>query len=108
MFAQGDPVARDLADRLVALSPDGPVRRAAGLLPDAFAARLVARSGDWFIVALPRTALDPCAAARDFAARVPWLTPAGIVPLVDVRRRALVRRAGARLSVDWDAVPRIR
>jgi len=108
VFAQGDPVARDLADRLVALSPDGPVRRAAGLLPDAFAARLVARSGDWFIVALPRTALDPCAAGRAFAARVPWLTPAGIVPLVDVRRRALVRRAGARLSVDWDAVPRIR
>src|SRR5438309_55250 len=108
VFAQGDAVARDLADRLVALAPDGPARRAVGLLPDAFAARLGARGGDWFIVALPRTALDPCAAGRDFAARVPWLTPAGIVPLVDVRRRALVRRAGARLSVDWDAVPRIQ
>jgi len=108
VFAQGDPIARDLADRLVALSPDGPARRAVGLQPDAVAARLVAHSGDWLIVALPRTALDPCAAWRDLAARAPWLRPSGIAPLVDVRRRMLLRRGGARLSIDWDAVPRIR
>ncbi len=95
VFVQGDVVARDLADRLVALSLDERPRRAVGVLPDAFARRLAGRGDDWFVLPIPRTALDAC----------PALT---VTPLLDVRRRLLVRRGAARLSIDWDAVPRIR
>src|SRR6266550_1377764 len=108
LFVQGDPVARDLADRLVALSLVAEPRRAVGLLPDALGVRLASNTGVWYVLALPRAPLDPCAAWRDLAARAPWLRPSGIAPLVDVRRRMLLRRGGARLTIDWDAVPRIR
>jgi len=102
VFVQGDAVARDLADRLVALSLDAQPRRAVGVLPEALAGRLAARGDDWFVVSVPRTALDACAAWS------PGLWGSGITPLLDVRRRMLVRHGGARLSIDWDAVPRIR
>ena len=102
VFVQGDAIARDLADRLVALSLDAQPRRAVGVLPEALGGRLAARGDDWFVVSVPRTALDACAAWS------PGLWGGGITPLLDVRRRMLVRHGGARLSIDWDAVPRIR
>ena len=110
VFVQGDPVARDLADRLVALSLDERPRRAVGVLPGALAGRLAVRGDDWFVLAVPRTALDPCAAwvVGDVAPLTPGLWVGGITPLLDVRRRMLLRGGRARLSIDWDAVPRIR
>jgi hypothetical protein len=108
VFPQGDPVARDLAYRLVALSPDGRPRRAVPMISDAFAAQLASGGGNWFVIAVPRLALDAGAAWRDLTRSAPWLVPAGVVALVDVRRRALIRGGAAGLSVDWDGVPRIR
>jgi len=110
VFVQGDPVARDLADRLVALSLDAQPRRAVGVLPGALAGRLAGRGDDWFVLSVPRTALDACAAwvVGDVAPLTPGLWVGGITPLLDVRRRALVRGRAAGLSVDWDAAPRIR
>ncbi|HET7584879.1 MAG TPA: hypothetical protein VFK13_08230 [Gemmatimonadaceae bacterium] len=138
-----DPVARALAERLVALASFGArsgadSARAAALpsaLREAGAPLTVAplaggelstsmAHGDAlaYVVALPRRALAPCDARRRFAADAPWLglslngvgglAPSGsaasesrargdIVPLIDVRQRAIVRRGVVGLAAGW-------
>src|SRR5213078_3654727 len=51
-----------------ALSLVAEPRRAVGLLPDALGVRLASNTGVWYVLALPRAPLDPCAAWRDLAA----------------------------------------
>ena len=103
-YLQGDAVARGLAERLVAVRGDG--RRAVGYRAAAFAALL--RGGESeAVLALPRAALDACVALRRLRAR--WPVPAGdVLPLVDVRRRLIVRRPLSGVYLDWDGVPRWR
>ena len=50
-------------------------------------------------------ALDPCLAVRRLRARVPF---GDLLPLVDVRRRVIVRRPVSGVYLDWDGVPRWR
>ncbi len=114
-FPREDPVARDLADRLVAradaeltaltgLSAAG--TRSVALDPRTWAATL--RSGTEFalVLPLPRRPLDRCRAVGMLVARAPWLSgPDGrvpataVVPLVETRASALLRRGiGAELD----------
>jgi hypothetical protein len=112
-YLRGDETARDLANRLVALGAAGPpsITLAEGMPAQAFAAALRTGAVTGYVVALPTLSLQPCADMRALVNRAPWLDtlPAGhIVPLVDTRRRAIVRRPGLPLATDWDGVPRLR
>ena len=83
-YRRDDPVARDLAERLVAI--DGTVT-ATGLPSDSFAAALATGTHAVYVVALPITTDegDGCAALPE--------RPAGalVVPLVETRAHAIVR-----------------
>jgi hypothetical protein len=128
VYPRGDHVARDLADRLVALAAIGergpggaaslasiiPVERddgtrliATGLEPRAFAAALHSGRDAAYVIGVPRRVLARCADARALAERVPWLAPRTIVPLVDTRSRLIARRTVGGVSVDWDGTLRI-
>jgi len=63
------------------------------------------------VIALSSVALDPCRALRGLIARAPWLAddPARhLTPLVETRRRAIVRRGAVVFTVDWDGTLRVR
>lgn len=60
-----------------------------------------------YLVALPRQALDPCAAWRSFATRAPWVT-VGLPALIAEAGPTLITSARApALSVDWDNTVRV-
>ena len=129
VYALGDPVARGLAERIVALAgadPGGSAEAAAfaaavpgllgadarllaqGLEQEEFAASL--REGDDFayVVAVPRQVLDPCFDISLLVSRAEWLAmdaaglASAIIPLVDTRQQLIARRGAVALAVDWD------
>jgi hypothetical protein len=107
-----DATARDLAGRLVALRLLGfGDPRASGLGVAEFSATLASGGATAYLLALPSQTLDACRALRELVARAPWLAddPARhLAPLVDVRRRAIVRRGAAAFTVEWDGTLRVR
>jgi hypothetical protein len=120
VYDAADDAARDLAERLVglarvsgsgatavldALLPDRPraiFQHAVGLTsqPLAMARRRGADAG--YIVSFDRHPLDPCREMDGAMDGAPWLDPAAIVPLVDTRLQAIVRRARSGLTAEWD------
>jgi len=129
VYPVADPVARGLANRIVALASEGgaasqgaasltgavpglsaaaPHLLTAGLSGEELEASL--RYGEEFayIVPMPRIVLDPCFAARKLAIRVEWLAPhlldlaAELVPLVDTRRHVVAAGEHIGLYLDWD------
>lgn len=103
-YERGDPTAQELADRLVALGALGSRVVAAGLSPREFATARQAGNEWAYVVSLPRQVLDSCRAARRL---LPADFAAGLVPLVDVRSHAVVRRGTGRLTVDFDGALRL-
>ena len=93
-----DPVARDLAERIAALA--GGTVTARGLAADSFGVALRLETERGYVLGLPRQALVPC---RESAA---WPPRAAVVPLVDARPYALLRRGAPALVVEWDAALR--
>jgi Bacterial extracellular solute-binding proteins, family 5 Middle len=110
VYPRDDRVARDLSERLVAVAAGaGAPRRAAGLADSDFTAALAAGRFAQYVIPLPRAAFDPCRAGRRLRAAAPWLASgAAVTPLVDTRRRAIVRRGGAAFTVEWDGTLRLR
>ena len=120
IYDGNDAVARDLAERLVglvgtsgpgaaaildALLPDRPGRtfqRAAGLTGEALASALRGGNDAAYIVAVDRRPLDPCREMQAVVDRAGWLDPETIVPLVDTRLQAIVRRGRASPTAEWD------
>jgi hypothetical protein len=129
VYPAADPVARGLANRIVALASEGAAASqeaasliaavpglaeaetqllTAGLSGDGLEASL--RYGEEFayIVPLPHIVLDPCFAARKLASRVEWLAPrlrhlaAALVPLVETRRHVVATSGQVGLYLDWD------
>jgi hypothetical protein len=120
VYDGSDSVARDLAERFVALArapgadattildvilPDRPRRtfqRDRGLTGAALtvAQRLGADAG--YIVALDKRTPDPCRDLQALVETAPWLDPETIVPLVDARLQAIVRRGRAGVTAEWD------
>lgn len=129
VYPESDAVARDLANRIVALASEGIAASqdaaslsaalpgltagdahllTAGFLGDELEASL--RYGEEFayIVPLPNNVLDPCFAARKLAGRVEWLAPqlldltVSLVPLVDTRRHVIAAADQIGLYLDWD------
>ena len=95
VYAREDGVARALAERVVALSDDP--RAAASALPAGSIPRaLHGRLGRAYIVPVPRAATAPC---REAAA---WPAGSTLVPLIDTRMSAIVRRGVPWLTVEYD------
>ena len=124
VFQASDSVAADLAERLVGLTAFDEVEttglldtlfpsglaglRAAGLADADFEIALAGGRDGGYIVGLDRRPLDPCQQLRALTERVGWVVRASggpgaaVVPLVDTRARAVVRRGRAGVTVDWD------
>jgi hypothetical protein len=120
VYEAPDSVARDLAERLVGLArssgpaataildvllPDRPRRtyeRVIGLTgePLALARRLGTDAG--YIISLDRRSLDPCRDLQVVMDSTRWLDPETIVPLVETRLRAIVRRGRSGITAEWD------
>jgi hypothetical protein len=101
VYIRGDEVARGLAERIVALAGSGDGVRAAALEPADFARALRTGSDRAYIVALPRHTLAPC---RDASM---WPPGARLLPLIDTRAYAIVRKGAPPLTVDWDGTVRL-
>jgi hypothetical protein len=120
VYDAGDAAARDLAERLVGLArasgpdattfldvllPDRPRRRyerATGLTGEALA--LARRLGNdaGYIVALDSRPVDACRDLQTLMDGARWLDPQTIVPLVETRMHAIVRRGRSGVAAEWD------
>jgi hypothetical protein len=120
VYEVGDGVARDLAERFIGLArapsdsgnalldailPNRQRRtfeRAEGLTGAALT--LALRRGDdaGYLVSVDTRAPDPCRDVLALMQRVPWLDPETILPLVDARVRAILRRGVAGVTAEWD------
>lgn len=128
LFDEDDPVARDLAERILALasrdpaisweaaaiaaaipglSGEGPSRVADGV-PDGELERSLRHGDDFaYIIGVPCRPADPCFEVSELVRRAPWLAPPDVeladalVPLVDTRRYAIAMRDRFGLTVDW-------
>jgi hypothetical protein len=106
VYRRGDPIARDLAHRIVALSDQRSA--ATALTGDALAADLAAGRSAAYVLELPRNVLDPCLETGRLVARAPWLAPRSIVPLLETRERLVLRRSGPPpMTLDWDGTIRL-
>jgi hypothetical protein len=101
VYLASDPVARALAERIVALSGSDPDLRVEPLGDSAFAASLRAGTRRGYLVAIPSDTEDLCFSGL----RLP--TNASMYPLIDTRARAIVRKGSPPLTVDWDGTPRL-
>jgi hypothetical protein len=99
VYPSGDRVARDLAERMVALAGDRTLLARAAA-PAELSNRIRAGNDRAYVLALPRNALVPC---RELAGM-----PAGatILPLVDTRSSVILRRGSPPLTVEWDGAIR--
>jgi hypothetical protein len=109
VFRAEDHVARELAERLVALG-----RRAivAPLSPTDFENAFVSGSEGAYIIALPHQSLAPCRDLTALASSAIWLARDGVVggalvPLVDTREPALMNRQRVAATIDWDGTLRM-
>jgi hypothetical protein len=120
VYDTSDGAARDLAERLVGLVrvsgpaatafldvllPDRPRRtfqRATGLAGEALvrARRLGADAG--YVMSLDSRPVDPCRDLQILMDGARWLDPETIVPLVETRLRAVVRRGRSGMTAEWD------
>jgi hypothetical protein len=94
-----DSVAQELAERLVGL---GKFPRASGLSNTALAQALRRGNESAYILSLDRRALDPCRDIQVLTDNATWIDPHTIIPLVDTRLQAIVRRGRQRLNTEWD------
>jgi len=118
VYERGDNASRDLAERLVGLAGvpagaatlgtllPGPPRqnfqRAAALGGPALTTAQEQGTDVAYIMSFDRRPLDPCQEWRAAAERIGWLDPDAIVPLVDTRLRAVVRRGRSGVTTEWD------
>ncbi len=133
-YDRRDATARDLAERLVALSASSPGDaglefmsptwstdatnlQASGVGADEFSESVRRGVEAGYVFPLPRFVWDRCAALNGLLSRIPWLTPQpetvrrglahALVPLVDVRARAVFRHGRVAAVTDWDGTFRL-
>jgi hypothetical protein len=99
-YQRTDPVARQLAERLVAVANDRSPLSALASDPLRFAAALERGADRGYIVAIPLQSASPCRQSAQ------WTGRGRLYPLIDTRQHAIVRRGSPALSVDWDGTPR--
>ena len=90
---------------LDAILPDRPQRtfqRATGLTGEALANARQLGTDAGYIVSVDSRPLEPCNDLYALVDSVPWLRPGTIVPLVDTRPQAVVRRGRSGMTADFD------
>jgi extracellular solute-binding protein (family 5) len=120
VYDASDGAARDLAERFVglarasgaaatafldALLPDRPRRtyqRAAGLTGEALAQAQRRGTDAGYVTSVDSRPIEPCQELKALMDRAPWLDPETIVPLVDTRLQAVVRRGRSGVTAEWD------
>ena len=94
LYPRSDPIARELAGRLAALTHAVATGRAA----DDFGDALAGGKESGYVVALPRVTADVCRSAKQLLPS--WA--ATLTALIDTRPTAIVRRGETRWPVDQD------
>jgi hypothetical protein len=102
VYDSDDSAARELAERLVGI---GKYPRASGLASDALAQALRRGNESAYILSLDRRPLDPCREIDALMDNAGWIDPRSIIPLVDTRHQAIVRRGRSRVNTEWDGTP---
>jgi hypothetical protein len=108
VYDGGDSAARELAQRLLALSrTSGPTanrtyQSAIALTADALAHARRRGADAAYILSLDSRPLDPCRDMQALVDDVGWIHSEAFVPLVDTRLQAIVRRGRSGVIVDWD------
>jgi hypothetical protein len=98
LYAEGDSVAAALAGRLVALSDESGLT--ARGVPRGSLDSLLAREGRAAVIDLPKQALVPCRELNR------WPTGSNVVPLVETRESAVIRRSSPALAIEYDGTLR--
>lgn len=101
VYQQTDPVARQLAERIVALAGTTSPLSAVGMDPDRFTSALTQGEDRGYIVAIPLHSASPCRESAE------WTGRGHLYPLIDTRQQAIIRRGSPALTVDWDGTPRL-
>jgi hypothetical protein len=99
VYDANDAVARDLAERLVGLRI---YQRAAALTGAALVTAVRAGGDAGYVMAVDARPVDACRELQILRERARWLDPETIVPLVETRQRAVLRRGRGGVTVDWD------
>ena len=120
VYDASDGAARDLAERLVglvrasgpgatmfldALLPDRPRRtyqRATGLTGEALALARRLGTDAGYVLSVDSRPLDACRDLQALMDGARWLDPETIVPLVETRLQAVVRRGRSGVTAEWD------
>ena len=120
VYDASDRAARELAERFVglarasdpaatvfldALLPDRPRRtyeRATGLTGEALSQARRLGNDAGYVVALDSRPIDPCRDLQSLVDGARWLDPQTIVPLVETRMHAIVRRGRSGAIAEWD------
>jgi hypothetical protein len=108
VYDASDGAAGELAERLVALartsgtSANRPYQSASGLTGDALAQARRRGADAAYIISLDTRPLDPCREMQALVGNMGWIDPETIVPLVDTRLQAIVRRGRSGVIVDGD------
>ena len=77
-------------------------QRATGLTGEALANARRQGTDAGYILSVDRQSLDPCNDLYALNERVPWTSARTIVPLVDTRLQAVVRRGRSGLHTEFD------
>jgi hypothetical protein len=101
VYDANDSAARDLAERLVGLDRRT-YQRATGLTGEALALALRRGNDAAYVTSFDSRPLDPCRELQVVMEGAPWLDPETVVPLVDTRQRAIVRREYSGVVSEWD------
>jgi len=99
VYNADDTAARQLAERLVGI---GTYPSASGLIGDALSQALRRGNESGYILSLDRHPLDSCREMHLLSDNMGWIDPQEIVPLVDTRLRAIVRRGRPDWIAEWD------
>jgi hypothetical protein len=99
VYDTNDTAARELAERFVGI---GTYPSASGLIGDALSQALRRGNESGYILSLDRRSLDPCREMHFLIDNMGWIDPQTIVPLVDTRLRAIVRRGRSDWITEWD------
>jgi extracellular solute-binding protein (family 5) len=120
VYDASDAAARDLAERFVGLVrasgpaatalldvllPDRPRRtyqRATGLTGEALALARRLGTDAGYVMSLDSRPVDPCRDLQALMDGARWLDPETIVPLVETRLQAIVRRGRSGVTAEWD------
>jgi hypothetical protein len=101
VYPAGDPVARGIAARVVALTKGSTPLTAGALEAADFEAALRSQSERAYIVPLPRESLASCRPVDT------WPADVTLEPLIETRAHAIVRRGTPPIAVDWDGTVRV-